>query len=247
MPDVWRAGATEMAQLLTDADVATRFAWTRFHREGLRAIETDTLHYLLPANEHIATRTRALVQRVVHDETVRKVLEGDTPRVEAQRIVRRLRGEHGITRIPDRTGRMMRVDSYGEMVARTQSALAYNRGEIVQAVSERVEWFEVFDGFGCGWTSHTDPDGANGSVRNVDEAAAFPIAHPRCARSFGPRPDLGLARSRDDLARRVEAAAREGATPAVVGAGTRGQAHRDEQRRAGDAARARAKRARERA
>ena len=49
---------------------------------------------------------------------------------------------------------------------------------------------EVFDGFDCGWTGHRDPDKANRSVRTVEEAAEWPISHPRCRRGFGPRPDL---------------------------------------------------------
>lgn len=224
LPDIYVAGAETM--LLANPDVAFRFQWSQFHREAFRAISSDTLDYLLTGNQHVATRTRDLVRRITHDETVRKVLDGDTPRQEAKRILHELRDVHGITKIPDRSGRLMRVESYSEMVARTQSALAYNRGAITQAVEDRVEWVEVFDGSGCGWSSHTDPDGANGSVRRVEDAAAYPIAHPRCLRAFAPRPDLGLARSRADLADRVEAGAARGATPALVGAGRRGQSVR---------------------
>lgn len=42
----------------------------------------------------------------------------------------------------------------------------------------------------CGWTSHDDPDKANGTVRHIDDAENHPISHPRCARSFAPRPDV---------------------------------------------------------
>lgn len=49
---------------------------------------------------------------------------------------------------------------------------------------------EVFDGLDCGWTTHQDTDKANRSVRTVEDAAEWPIPHPRCRRGFGPRPDL---------------------------------------------------------
>lgn len=47
----------------------------------------------------------------------------------------------------------------------------------------------VYDGYDCGWTSHPDPDKATRTLRTVEEAAERPISHPRCARTFGLRPD----------------------------------------------------------
>lgn len=225
-PGIWRAGGTEFSSLMRDAGVASRFEWTQTHTAGLRAISGDSLKYLLDANANVTDRTRELVRTVVHDETVRKILDGQTPDHEARRIVNELRDTHGITSITTRSGSTMRIDSYAEMVARTQSALAYNSGALTQAVEDRIQWVEVFDGNGCGWSFHLDGDQANGSVRTVEDAAEFPLAHPRCQRAFGPRPDLGLARSRTDLAARAEAGAAKGATPALVGVGDRALAGR---------------------
>jgi hypothetical protein len=52
---------------------------------------------------------------------------------------------------------------------------------------------QVFDSAGCGWTSHKDTDKATGTLRTVEDAAAWPISHPRCGRAFGPRPDATRA------------------------------------------------------
>lgn len=41
----------------------------------------------------------------------------------------------------------------------------------------------------CGWTSHDDPDLADGSTRTLEEAEAYPIAHPGCRRITLPRLD----------------------------------------------------------
>jgi hypothetical protein len=52
-----------------------------------------------------------------------------------------------------------------------------------------VQRMQVFDGADCGWTSHKNPDKAGGTLRTVEEAAQWPISHPRCRRAFGARPD----------------------------------------------------------
>ncbi|MFI8930585.1 hypothetical protein ACIG3E_23260 [Streptomyces sp. NPDC053474] len=72
----------------------------------------------------------------------------------------------------------------------TKSAVAYNAGTLNRARQAGVRQVEVFDGGDCGWTSHQDPDKATGTLRSVEEAAERPISHPRCHRSFGPRPDV---------------------------------------------------------
>ena len=42
----------------------------------------------------------------------------------------------------------------------------------------------------CGLTAHDDPELANGLVVPIETAEAYPVAHPRCARSILPRADL---------------------------------------------------------
>ncbi|WUD70475.1 hypothetical protein OG937_01505 [Streptomyces sp. NBC_00510] len=51
-----------------------------------------------------------------------------------------------------------------------------------------MQWMQVFDGAGCGWTSHKDPDKATGTLRTIEDSAAWPISHSRRTRAFGPRP-----------------------------------------------------------
>jgi hypothetical protein len=54
---------------------------------------------------------------------------------------------------------------------------------------------QLFGGAGSGWTSHQDPDKSTGTLRTVEDAAAWPISHPRCGGPSGrastspPRPD----------------------------------------------------------
>lgn len=73
-------------------------------------------------------------------------------------------------------------------IARTETANAYNLGTIERyRATSLVDKVNVFDGPSCGWTTHSDPELANGKKVTLDEAAAHPISHPNCQRAFGAR------------------------------------------------------------
>ena len=67
-------------------------------------------------------------------------------------------------------------------IARTEMAKAQQRAAHLRYAAAGVREVDIIDGPGCGWTSHDDPDKANGSRRTVAEADAFPTAHPNCTR-----------------------------------------------------------------
>lgn len=70
-------------------------------------------------------------------------------------------------------------------IARTETANAYNLGAVEgYRQSGIVRQVRVIDAPDCGWTSHNDPDLANGKIVTLDVAQAHPIAHPNCVRAF---------------------------------------------------------------
>lgn len=73
-----------------------------------------------------------------------------------------------------------------DTVARTELAISSQEAATDRYARAGVNLVEVLDGPGCGWTEHADPDVANGSLRSLDQAAQFPIAHPNCVRVFVP-------------------------------------------------------------
>jgi hypothetical protein len=78
------------------------------------------------------------------------------------------------------------------VIARTETGTAYNLASLEgYRASERVERVQIFDGDECGWTEHDDPDLADGSVRTLDEAEAFPLSHPNCVRAWAPVVETG--------------------------------------------------------
>lgn len=88
-----------------------------------------------------------------------------------------------------RNGARVPVSAWAESATLTKSAVAYDAGTFSRSREAGVQWMQVFDGAGCGWTSHQDPDKAARMLRTVEDAAAWPISYPRCGRAFGPRPD----------------------------------------------------------
>ena len=88
------------------------------------------------------------------------------------------------------TERLIR-DSIGEMwraerIARTETAFATNEASAQVYEARGVDEVEIFDGAGCGWTSHNDPLLANGRIVSVAEFRAQPISHPNCVRAAAP-------------------------------------------------------------
>lgn len=79
--------------------------------------------------------------------------------------------------------------SRAHAVALTESATAYNLSSAAAwRDSGIVETVRIFDGDGCGWKSHNDPDLAHGSVRTLEEYQAQPLSHPNCQRAASPVP-----------------------------------------------------------
>ena len=70
--------------------------------------------------------------------------------------------------------------SRAAMIARTESATAYNVGATYAYEDAGVTHVEVFDGDG-----DAECAAANGQTWTLDEARANPIAHPNCLRAFG--------------------------------------------------------------
>lgn len=77
-------------------------------------------------------------------------------------------------------------------IARTELGHAANGGAIARYESVgMVLAVRVYDGDGCGWKGHDDPDKAHGSIRPLEEAKIYTLAHPSCQRAFSAITDIG--------------------------------------------------------
>lgn len=64
------------------------------------------------------------------------------------------------------------------MLIRTKTGEAYNLGSLEAQEMLGVGSFEIFDGSGCGLTSHQDPVKALGRIVDKETALKYPLSHP---------------------------------------------------------------------
>lgn len=155
----------------------------------ITALAQDTMDDLLAATQHMRKQTKTVIQRLARENIRSKLYTGLTAEQAGIALATDLTAT-GITGVTYRNGRNFPLTAYTEMVVRTKTAEAYQTGGFNQGERLGIEFWEVFDGHDCGWTSHDDPDKANGKIIRLDQAREYPIAHPNCLRSTSPRPDI---------------------------------------------------------
>ncbi|MFF4504816.1 hypothetical protein [Streptomyces sp. NPDC001401] len=188
LPHLYEEGARAAAQA-----VGGHFSWTLIHTDALQSLASDSYADFLRRSEE-EQRMAAAFYRAIRDAARREVpllAAGHTTALQAAKaLADRLAAEHQLTYVIYRNGARMPVRAWAEAATLAKSAVAYNAGTLNRVREAGVQHVEVFDGAGCGWTSHQDLDKAGGTVRTVEEAADWPISHPRCRRAFGARPDI---------------------------------------------------------
>ncbi len=186
LPHLYEEGATTAA-----AATGGRFAWTLIHRDALQALAADSYDDFLRRSQQ-AGRVADAFYRAARAAARREVpllaAGNTTARQAARALADRLAAAGQLEYVVYRNGARVPVRAWAEAATLAKSAVAYNAGTLNQAREAGVRYVEVFDGADCGWTAHSDPDKAARSLRTIEEAADWPISHPRCRRGFGPMP-----------------------------------------------------------
>ncbi|MCX4858359.1 hypothetical protein [Streptomyces canus] len=188
VPHLYAAGAQTAAEAL---DVT--FTWTTFHRAALQSLAADSYADFLRRSqeaERMANQFYRAAREAARREVPLLAAGNMTAKQAAKNLAARLAAEHELTHVVYRNGARVPVRAWAEAATLAKSAVAYNAGSLNRTRQAGVAMVEVFDGLDCGWTTHQDTDKANRTVRTVEDAAEWPISHPRCRRGFGPRPDL---------------------------------------------------------
>ena len=183
------------------------FSWTQIHVDAVQHLAADAFDDVLKATSFVRDDVKAWIRESSRRQTSLALLEGRTAEQAASALEKAAAGEAvallggpvGVIRYAD--GSYRSFADYSDMLLRTSTANAYNAGTLNQLTVAGVGYVEVLDGNGCGWTSHDDPDTANGTVRPIADAMAHSLSHPRCRRSFIGRPDVTNARQAQDAKR----------------------------------------------
>jgi predicted RNA-binding Zn ribbon-like protein len=177
-----------------------RYTSARADLALITSLTGDLLADLQQAIGFVETTARAMVTDLT------SLAERQSRPVELETALR----ERGVTAVVYRDGSRHGLDDYARMAVRTKLAQAWQLGALRLLKGADVGWVEVVDGVGCGWSSHLDPQKANGRVIPVDEALSVPTAHPNCVRTVVPRLDVGSD---------AQAAAADPSVPASPGSG----------------------------
>ncbi|MBK3623981.1 hypothetical protein JHN59_03845 [Streptomyces sp. MBT49] len=191
LPHLYDQGARAAAEAVG----GSTWTWTQPHVDALQSLASDTYGDFLRRSqeaERMAEQWYRAARAAARKEVPLLAAGNTTARQAAKQLADEL-ATQSLTRIVYRNGARVPVRAWAEAATLAKSAVAYNTGTLNKSREAGVTHVEVFDGSDCGWTNHRDPDKANRSVRTVEEAAEWPISHPRCLRAFGPRPDIGQA------------------------------------------------------
>ncbi|MEU2594162.1 hypothetical protein ABZ649_04545 [Streptomyces albidoflavus] len=181
---LYERGAVEASRA-----VGGSFTWTLAHSDALNALAADSYDDILRRSQEAGRmadqwyrKARAAARREVP-----LLASGNVTAVQAAKQLADRLAVDSLAHVVYRDGARVPVRAWAEAATLAKSAVAYNAGTLNRAREAGVRTVEVFDGTGCGWTSHRDPDTASRTLRTVEEAAQWPISHPRCRRAFGPR------------------------------------------------------------
>lgn len=179
LPLIYREGAWQM---LENADRRTsRFQWTDRHRAAVTAASAQYYADLTARIAETLRRARAFLRAA--QDTARTV--GGQLDVEA------LRRDHPLDTVIYANNSRHPVDAWASAAITWQAVTTANTAAARTALDELgVDFVEVRDGHGCGWRDHEDEDKADRTLRTVQDALAYPSAHPHCIREFLPRLDL---------------------------------------------------------
>ena len=195
LPAVYQAGATGSG---------LGFSWTQVNRAHIEGIQQGAYDNLLQATEHMRGDAKRWIGEATRQLGAEGAIEGQTAQQLAKRFARlgpaavsASGAPSPITAITYADGSKRTLDTYGEMLFRTTTAVTHNNGAVIHAAQFGVTHYQLIDGSDCGLTSHDDPNKANGKVVSAETALAWPIAHPNCGRSMSARLDLAPTDSYD--------------------------------------------------
>lgn len=160
--------------------------------DAISVLAGDTYADLLEATRHVQETAKELVRTLARERVADKLAVGQSPAEASRKLARDLEGR-GISAITYKDGAQHGLGDYADMLVRTKAAEAQQLGGFAQARTIGIEFMEILDGPGCGWKNHSDPRKANGLILTVEEAARYPLSHPRCRRSASGRPDLNTS------------------------------------------------------
>ena len=139
---------------------------------AIQGVLANVSDHIVDVNDYTRTRVRDLITRASIDGLDNAEIAGG---------IERLVGD-----LETKDGRLVPRRVRSRTIARTETAFASASSETAAWKEVGVRQVMVFDGIGCGWSSHDDPDSANDTIRELGEYEGQPLSHPNCVRTAAP-------------------------------------------------------------
>ncbi|WP_392892352.1 hypothetical protein [Streptomyces sp. LN699] len=188
LPLAYREGAFGM---LDRADRPRRmWSWTARHQASITNLSSQYYADLMGRLQEAVRRAQAFLRAAVEAARAR------ASRFEYGTFNRdTLREEHPLGTVIYANDARHPVEAWAAPPVTGEAVTTANAGAVTTAYEQLgTTQVQVRDGAGCGWSSHKDPDRADGTIQSIDDALAHPTAHAHCVRVFAalrtphPRP-----------------------------------------------------------
>ncbi|MER5277807.1 hypothetical protein ABT025_18890 [Streptomyces sp. NPDC002809] len=184
LPAVYRNGALQALRRANEA--ITLFQWSVDHQAAITPLTATFWGDLMRRIQEAVRRAQAF-SRAAQDATRDVVLGRNHEGIDSKQLV----NDHPLSTVIYADQSRHPVAAWAHAALSWQGVATANMGAVNTARWELdAQWMQCVDGPECGFVSHPDTDHADGTIRSIDEAGAYPLAHHGCIRSWIPRPDL---------------------------------------------------------
>ena len=187
----YKAGAGDAVKQLTNvgADIGTSEGFNRVHVEAIKMLVDDTAKAFGESLTGINRSAQLLLGKISRDTLTQKLAEGligGKARAEVRKTIKGALQEQGLTSLIDKGGHSWSLDRYADMLFRTKSVEARNRGMINRMVENDYDLVQVSDHNSdheeCAvWEGEIlSSTGATPGYPTVADAEAAGLFHPNC-------------------------------------------------------------------
>lgn len=192
IPKFYKKGATDAVKQLKriDAEVAVSTGFNRVHEAAIKALVDDTARAFGESITGVSRNAQLLLNKAVREEMTYKLAEGKITGSALRKIKQMIVGvmrEQGLAALVDKGGRKWTLDRYAEMLIRTKSVEARNRGLMNRMVENDYDLVQVSDHGAsscplCGpWQGKVvSSTGKTKGYPTLAEAEAEGLFHPNC-------------------------------------------------------------------
>lgn len=190
LPDQYKQGADDAVKQLkhVGAEVNVAEGFNVIHHEAINALVDETATAFAESLQGVSRSTRTLLSQAVKQKITEQLATGKLGGKALREIKNTLIGtlrQEGLSALIDRRGRKWELDRYTEMLIRTKSVEARNRGLVNRMVENGYDLVQVSSHGAtdaCGtWEGRIlSMRGESKGYPTVDQARQDGLFHPNC-------------------------------------------------------------------